>query len=259
MEILFVLACGIVGLLAGIAINQLADDLPERRAVTALRCPHCHAPRPMAAQSIAWAWLIRLRRCPACDRPWEVRAVAVELLTAAAYAALAIHFGPTWILPLSAFYVAIFILVTVVDLEHRRILNAVMFPMIAFALLVSPIAPLVVFPSWSGVGSALAGGLVGFGFFFLAAKLGSAAFGRGALGDGDITLATFVGLITGFPVAIIALIVTVMSGGVISSLLVASRVRSIKSFIPYGPFIILGGVVALFWGPAIMAWYLSGR
>ncbi len=103
-------------------------------------------------------------------------------------------------LVLASFFTAVLVLVTVTDLEHRLIPNRAILPAIAIAALVSPL--------WFGPGwyLALVGGAIGYGFFWLAVQLGDRFIGRGAMGFGDVKLAAFVGLITGFPGIITALV-----------------------------------------------------
>nr|HID14307.1 prepilin peptidase [Anaerolineae bacterium] len=104
--------------------------------------------------------------------------------------------------------------------------------------------------------SALAGGVIGFVFFLGAALMGNTFFGSGALGGGDVKLAAFVGLITGFPLVIEALVLTILIGAAVSLILLITRVRSLRDPIPYGPFLIAGAIVTLLWGYPIAEWFL---
>lgn len=75
------------------------------------------------------------------------------------------------------------------------------------------------------------------------------------MGGGDANLAAFIGLITGFPEVILALLITVLLGGAVSVILVLGRVKKLKSYIPYGVFLAAGGLAVLVFGQAILAWY----
>jgi len=76
------------------------------------------------------------------------------------------------------------------------------------------------------------------------------------LGGGDVTLATFVGLIVGFPLIIEALVLTILIGAGVSLLLIVTRVRTLRDHIPYGPFIVAGAIITLLWGYSIAEWFL---
>jgi leader peptidase (prepilin peptidase)/N-methyltransferase len=140
-------------------------------------------------------------------------------------------------------------LVFVIDLEHRLILRVVIFPAIGIAILGS-----LVYPGL-GVRRALLGGAFSFLLFFAIVVFGRLAFGRTAMGGGDANLAAFIGLITGFPEVILALLITVLLGGAVSVILVLGRAKKLKSYIPYGVFLVAGGLAVLVFGQAILAWY----
>jgi leader peptidase (prepilin peptidase)/N-methyltransferase len=169
---------------------------------------------------------------------------------AAGYAYLWIALGPSVKLVFYAVYLAVLALILVTDVERRLILNVVTYPAILFAIAAGFFTPDM--RGWS----ALAGGAVGFSFFLVAALVGSALFGSGALGGGDVKLAAFVGLITGFPLVIGALLLTIVTGAVVSLFLLVTRMRSLRDPIPYGPFLVIGGVVTLLWGYQIMDWLI---
>jgi leader peptidase (prepilin peptidase)/N-methyltransferase len=76
------------------------------------------------------------------------------------------------------------------------------------------------------------------------------------MGWGDVKLA-FVGLITSFP-GIITVLVTIIAGGVISLILLLTRIVNLRSGIPYGPFICLGGFVTILYGQQIMNRFFFG-
>jgi prepilin signal peptidase PulO-like enzyme (type II secretory pathway) len=126
----------------------------------------------------------------------------------------------------------------------------VTYPAILFAFVASFFTPGM---RWD---YALLGGAVGFVFFFLAALVGNALFGSGALGGGDVKLAAFVGLITGFPLVIEALVLTILLGGAVSFLLLVTGIRGRRDPIPYGPFLVAGAVITLLWGYPIAEWFL---
>jgi leader peptidase (prepilin peptidase) / N-methyltransferase len=244
------------GLIVGGVVNLLADVLPDRRKkVSTPRavCPACGQPRS-AIQSLAViAFLFGKRQCPSCGRPIAVRNPLVELALAAVFALLYNFYSDQLIkLVLASFFTSVLLLVTVTDLEHRLIPNRAIIPSIAIAALVSPL--------WFGRGwyFALIGGAIGYGFFWVTVQLGERFLGRGAMGWGDVKLAAFVGLITGFPGIITALVITIIAGGAISLFLLLTRIVNLKSGIPYGPFICLGGFITMLYGQQIMTRFFFG-
>jgi prepilin signal peptidase PulO-like enzyme (type II secretory pathway) len=240
----------ILGLLVGGLVNQLGSDLPARRSLTRPHCPYCGRMRPWWQWLSLPSYLTGHAACPSCDAAIRLRYPLVEIGMAVTYGYLWIVLGPSIQLALYLIYSTIFALILVTDIERRLILNAVTYPAILFAFVASFFTPGMTW--WS----ALAGGAIGFAFFFLAALVGNALFGSGALGGGDVKLAAFVGLITGFPLVIEAMVLTILIGAAVSLLLLITRVRSLHDPIPYGPFLVAGAVVTLTWGYELAGWFL---
>lgn len=246
MTALFVL----IGLLVGGLVNQLGSDLPARRGLTRPHCPYCGRDRPWWQWLTLPAHLIRRANCPFCGAPISLRHPLVEIGLAVAYGYLWIVVGPSVKLAFYLLYSIVFALILITDVERRLILNVVTYPSILLAIVASFFTPDMTW--WS----ALAGGAIGFVFFLGAALVGNALFGSGALGGGDVKLAAFVGLITGFPLVLEALVLTILIGAAVSLFLLVTRVRSLRDPIPYGPFLIIGAIVTLLWGYPIAEWFL---
>lgn len=80
--------------------------------------------------------------------------------------------------------------------------------------------------------------------------------GKG-MGGGDVKLGAFMGLMLGFPQALIALILSFLTGAIFSIILIIFGKKHFGQTIPFGPFLVLGSLIALFWGDQILNWYLS--
>ena len=80
--------------------------------------------------------------------------------------------------------------------------------------------------------------------------------GRG-MGGGDIRLGLLVGLVNGFPYNLLAVFLGFFIGAVVSIVLVLSGKKTLKSVVPFGPFLILGSLITLVWGSVILNWYLN--
>ncbi len=248
----------LLGLIVGAFLNLCADQLPRwRRLRRTPFCPHCEEPRPWWAWLSLLAFLRRKPRCPHCGTPISWRHPLVELGTAALFAFVWLYDGPTVLLIPHTVYVAIFVLVVVIDLEHRLILNVVMFPAWLIALLFSFMHPR---PQFYRL--AILGGVVGFGLLFfiywmgeLFIKVLSRMRGKPinavAFGFGDVRLGGFIGLILGFPDVFTAILLAILLGGLAGLLYwfvraVILRNYSLFSAIPYGPFLVLGAMAVMF-------------
>lgn len=236
----------IVGFFVGGLLNVLADTLPSKTRIRPPFCVNCLAQRHPLAWLTTMGYLLGRRRCEQCATPVRLRNVIVELSTAVTFGYLMARYGLSGYMLLLSTYLAIFILVTVIDIEHRLVLNRVIFPAILLALMAGPFTPGL---NWKLM---LVGGLVGFGLFYVIALIYP-----GGMGAGDVKLAAFIGLITGFPDVFLAIIVAILAGGLISLLLVLTRTRSTRDYIPYGPFLVIGGVFTLLWGQPLVDSYVD--
>ena len=155
---LFTILWAIIGLLLGGIINVLSDDLPDRRRPRRPHCPQCeHAYRP--GSWLAIARRLRSSKCPECGLPHRQRPLSVELGMVLLFGALPWLIEPPIDLAIYSAYIAVLILVIVIDLEHRLVLHVVTIPTTIFALLASwPLTD-------SAFLLALVGAVVGFVFF----------------------------------------------------------------------------------------------
>jgi leader peptidase (prepilin peptidase)/N-methyltransferase len=253
----------LLGILVGGLVNQLGADLLRRREPTESPCPdadedqdqdphclHLDGGRPWWHRFGVVALVTGRSRCPSCGARTALRSALIEIGLGSIYGYLWIAFGPSMTLLFYSLYSAILALVVVTDLERRLILDVVVYPAIVLGLVGSFFVPDV---SWL---AALVGGAVGFVFFYLAALLGRVAFGAGALGGGDVKLAAFVGIITGFPLVIEAIVLTILIGAAISLFLLLTGLLTMRDHIPYGPFLVGGALVTLLWGYQIAEWAL---
>jgi len=180
----------------------------------------------------------------------------VELATCLIFAFLTWHSFQAWDglgleLAIAIVYACLFLVIFVIDLEEGLVLNSVVYPGMALAFVFSFFWPWpeIIWPD-IGVLSALLGGAVGFGFMLLPYIIW-----RGGMGGGDVMLAGLIGMVAGFPLVFVALLLGILSGGLVAIFLLILRLRTRKDPIPFGPFLAAAAVVALLWGQEILYWY----
>ncbi|MFC1975386.1 prepilin peptidase [Chloroflexota bacterium] len=269
----------LLGWLVGIAINHAANTLPKHQPVFQKpRCPECGMVRIYLAWSSLVATLTGHQRCTACGQQHKrfIRSIIVELITPLFFAFLLQRYSFSLHLGTISLYTSILILITVIDLEYRRILNIVIWPSILLAIVISFFTPLAGFwtfasecnsllwgiftlvmpPPSSFWTVALMGGLTAFIISILAWLLAVLVYGHGALGQGDVTLSIFLGLILGFPYILLTFLFTVFLGSFVPFVLLVIRRIGLRSYIPYGPFLTITGWIMLVWGDEIWRyWY----
>jgi len=183
-------------------------------------------------------------RCRDCKARIPLLYPAVELGTAVLVAGCVLAFGLTTDALVAAFFCAVLVAVSAIDIEHRIIPNRIVLP--ATVLVLAANTALHLSPRWA------LGALGASGFLFAAAL----AYPAG-MGMGDVKLALLMGAALGKTVAV-ALMIGMLAAMIPGLYLMArhgSKAR--KMGIPFGPFLAIGSVVALFWGADILDAYFS--
>ena len=239
----------VAGMLIGSFLNVVTWRLPRGESLVRprSRCPRCETPiRPYDNVPVL-SWLLLRGRCRTCKVPISARYPAVEAATAVLYAAVAVGRHGGLDLVLGLLLVTALVPITLIDLDLRLIPNAITLPAsvaaVAAAALLDP-----GFLTEQLVAGAAAGG------FFLLAAL---AHPRG-MGMGDVKLAAMLGLYLGRAVAP-AVMVALVAGVLVGALVIARKGarEGRRTAVPFGPFLALGALVALFAGDALVDAYLS--
>ena len=241
-----------VGLALGQAFHLAFDRLytGESWAAPLHRCPSCHKPLPPAFL-IPFAGLLWGRgRCPHCRARHLWRSLLLPSAAAALFAASALSFEGLGTALLAGFFATVFLLLTLTDLDRRLIPNRVVYPAILLAAAFS-----WAWPDTSAV-QIFAGGLVAVGIAAGLLAL-SLPFGANAFGLGDVKMIVLIGVVVGLPSVIVGVFLGTLAAGAASALLLLLRLKSRRDYIPHGPFLALGALLALFWGQDIWDWYFD--
>jgi leader peptidase (prepilin peptidase) / N-methyltransferase len=234
------------GLALGSFLNVVAARLPLRRSIVRppSACMSC-------GQQVRWydnvpllSYAFLRGRCRDCRARIPLVYPAVELVTALLIAGCVLTFGLTADTLVAAFFCAVLVAVSAIDVEHRIIPNRIVLPATVVVLVAN--TALHPSPRWA------LGALGASGFLFAAAL----AYPAG-MGMGDVKLALLMGAALGTTVSV-ALMVGMLAAMIPGLYLMARHgAKARKMGIPFGPFLAIGSVVALFWGADILDAYLA--
>lgn len=247
MEGVLAAAAGTFGLVVGSFLNVVIHRVPRRESVVwpGSRCPRCGAPISARDNVPLLSYLLLRGRCRRCRAPIPARYPLVEGLTGALFAAAALEFGPGLRFVPALVLLAALVVLAATDLEHRLLPNAVVLPAAAAGLLLSAAAD----PGrwWVYPLSALgvAGGL-----------LALALARPGGMGMGDVKMGGMLGAFLG-PYAFLAVFLGAFAGALTSGALMILGKAGRQTRLPFGTFMALGGVAALFFGPELWGLYLG--
>ena len=233
------------GLAVGSFLNVLAARLPLRRSVVhpGSACMSCGTEIRWYDNVPLLSYALLRGRCRSCGARIGLRYPAVELVTALLVAGSVLAFGLTLDAAVAAFFCVALVAVSATDLEHRIIPNKIVLP--AAVVVLAAQTALHPSPEWA------LGALGASGFLFVAAL----AYPAG-MGMGDVKLALLMGAMLGRTVGVALMLgmIAALLPGIV--LLAKHGQKARKMGIPFGPFLALGSVVALFWGHTVLDAYL---
>ena len=269
-KILLLIIIFLLGLVIGSFLNVVIYRLWQKKSFLKGRsfCPHCQ-------HRLAWkdlipilSFLILRGKCRYCGKKISIQYPLVEITTGLIFLLIfnyfplssllsaefnEFYFTPSGIQSLvSLFYLLLIscflIIIFVYDLNHYIILDKVIYPAIITVFLYNLI----------------------FNFQFIVHNSIFAAFGAAVffltifliskgkwMGFGDIKLTFLMGLFLGFPDILVALFLSFFIGSIVGIGLIICKKKSLKSEVPFGPFLITGTFIALFWGETTINWYFN--
>ena len=268
---LFPVVAALFGAVFGSFLNVVIHRLPagESLAFPGSHCPRCGAPIRARDNIPVLGWIALGGRCRDCREPIAVRYPLVELANALLWAALALRFGFGFPFFAFAAYCSALLAITLIDVDHWIIPDAITLPGTVAGLVASLFLPprgslladllhrrlgldrLPGFLASPGFWDSLAALLIGGGFFYLVAVLS-----RGGMGGGDIKLTAMMGAFLGLRDLGVAVFIGLLAGSAVGIALMIAGRKTRKDLIPFGPFLALGGVCAVFWGRPLVEWYL---
>ncbi len=243
----------VFGLLIGSFLNVCIYRLPrnESLAFPASHCPVCGKAIPPWHNIPLVSYLLLRGRCNSCSTSISPLYPLVELLTPLLGVALYLRFGLTLSFSLLALLCAALIVVTFIDLEHQIIPDEITLPGIVIGFACSFLIPRL---GWL---NSLLGILAGGGSLFLVAWGYERFTGKEGMGGGDIKLLAMLGAFFGWKAIPFIIFVSSLTGSVIGITVMLIKKRDGKFAIPFGPFLVMGALIYLFFGSRLISWYLG--
>ena len=243
----------LIGLCIGSFLNVVIYRLPRGKSIVIPRsaCPHCRTAVRWYDNIplIGWFWL--KGRCRDCHQPLGVQYPVVELLGAMAAVAAVWKYELSLAGGIIFIFLCLLIIITFIDLNHRIIPDRITLPAMVLALLVAPFLP-----DFSFV-QGLSGLLTGGGVLWAIAAIYGRLTGVDGIGGGDIKLMGLVGALMGWKGALFTLFGGALFGALVGIGLLMVKGNNMRTAIPFGPFLSIAAVIYLFYGNAIIGWYLG--
>ena len=254
MDGVVVVFSAVLGLAIGSFLNVVIWRVPRKESVVRppSHCPQCETPISPRDNVPVLSWLFLSGKCRHCKNPIPVRYPLVEAGCAVLFLAVAARFGASWDLPAYLVLTAALLAISIIDLEHFIVPDRITAPLTVSALALLGVAALAEGNGWR-FGRTLLGGVAYFAFLLLLNIL----YPKG-MGMGDVKLAFSLGLYLGWlgwGQVFLGGFLAFLLGAVVGVTLIATKIKSRKDVVPFGPFLALGAMLTILWGDPILRWY----
>lgn len=240
------------GAAIGSFLNVCIYRLPLDQSIVSpgSRCMSCGAAVRWFDNIPIISWLVLRGRCRGCGASFSIRYPLVELLTACLFLLLFLRFGLSISFAIYALLVVALIVITFIDFDHQIIPDEISLSGVVLGFLASFFLPE---PGWA---SSLAGIFVGWGSLALVFYAYLWLTGREGMGGGDAKLLAMLGAFLGWKAVPFIIFISSLVGSIVGLSLMALQRKGRHLAIPFGPYLAMGAVLYIFYGPQLINWYL---
>ena len=261
LEIIRIVFIFLTGISVGSFLNVCIYRIPLGKSIVFPRshCPKCNNQLKWFDLFPIFSWMFLKGKCRFCGTKISFRYTFVELITGLLYIALYFKLGLSVEFLFNIFFVSVLIIILFIDYDKMIIPDKLVLTLMIGGVFVFIYNILYGYKLYEPVNwyNPLIGMFSASGILLLISIIGLIIYKNdGAMGMGDVKLMIPAGIFLGWKLVIIALIGGVFAGGVIGALLMILKKKEGKSKIPFGPFLIFGILLAIFWGYDIINWYL---
>ena len=256
MSVVLVVGFATLALIVGSFLNVVIYRVPRGESVVSprSRCPQCEAQIRERDNIPVVSWLLLRGKCRDCGAPVSIRYPLVELSHCALWLIFLGVFGWSIELPAYLYLGTVGLALGLIDLDTKRLPNALTLPsyLVAGVLL---LLPAIVDSRWDDYLRAALGGMALYAFYFLLLLI----YPKG-MGFGDVKLAGVLGIYLGFlgwGVLVVGGFLGFLLGGLLGAALMVIGRAGRKSKIPFGPYMLIGALLAIVWGQQMWDKYVS--
>ncbi|MDR7870026.1 MAG: prepilin peptidase [Tissierellaceae bacterium] len=243
----------IYGLLIGSFLNVLIYRIPrnENIAFPASHCPNCNTKLKWYDNIPLFSYIFLRGRCRYCNDKISLQYPIIEFLNGLLYLIMLNHYGLSIDFIFYSLIGSVLIAITIIDLKEMIIPDSLVLSILALSIIQKTIN-YYVHSIPMDIKESILGLLIAGGLFLLIVILS-----KGGMGGGDVTLIGALGFVLGIKLVMLNILLSFVIGAIISIFLLASKLKTKKDPIPFGPFIILSYFLVLLYGQDIIGWYFN--
>ncbi len=242
----------IFGMCIGSFVNVCIYRLPASKSIIdppRSICPNCGSIIRFYDNIPVLSYLWLKGRCRNCNKPISFRYPLVEIISGAFALCTFLKFGPTLEALVYFAFITALVAITFIDIDHQLIPDLITIPGIPVSFLASFVLPSITYKE-SLLGLLAGGGsllLVGWAYYLIKKAEG--------MGGGDIKLMAMIGAIVGWKGVLFTIFVSSLVGTLVGITIMLRTKKGMKIAVPFGPFLSIGAIIYIFFGPGLIYWY----
>lgn len=248
----------VFGLIVGSYLNVVIYRLPLRLSTVTpgSRCPSCGAPiRPLDNLPVVSFLLLR-GQCRQCGASISWRYPLIEIAAALLLVGCYFAFGFSLQALMAAVFGCLMIVLAMIDVDHLILPDRLTWPGIALGFLFHAALVIHLGLPWRHMLGPLFGALLGGGLPLAIYGLWWLIRREEGMGLGDAKMMALIGTFLEWKALLVAFFLAVLAGSIVGLVLMRSSGQGLRTRLPFGAFLALGGLIALFAGPALIGWYM---
>jgi leader peptidase (prepilin peptidase)/N-methyltransferase len=243
----------IFGLCIGSFLNVCIYRLPESKSIVQPRsmCPHCGALIRFYDNIPILSYIALKGKCRHCSAPIAFRYPVVELISGVFALGVYLKYGIRLETPIYYAFIATLLVITFIDIDHQIIPDVITLPGIPIFFAASFALKQISFVE------SILGILAGGGSLFLVAWLYHLLTKKEGMGGGDIKLLAMIGAVIGWKGVLFTIFLASAVGTLAGMLIMLKTRKTMKLAVPFGPFLAIGGITYILFGPQLINWYFN--
>lgn len=257
--IIYLVLLTILGFLLGSFANVCIYRIPAGGSVVrpGSHCGSCRTPIAWYDNIPLFSFMVLRARCRRCGAPISWQYPLVELLTGLSFLMIGIFFPPQPVVPFLLYFAFVMIVISGIDIPHQIIPDVFSVSLIAAGLAASVFNPLLGYAPVERLINSLIGAASGGGVLILLGLVGTWMFKKDAMGGGDVKLLAGIGAFIGLPKVLATLFIASCFGAIVGGFMLLTNKLERRGYIPFGPFLALGGYLNLFMpDPRLLLYFL---
>lgn len=251
LQILLGVYVALLGLIIGSYLNVVIHRLPLGLSTVRprSRCPVCGTLIQARDNVPVLSWVVLRGRCRSCGTPISWRYPLIEAATGGLFLGCFLRWGFTPQALTAALFAALMLVLAMIDYDHMILPDRITWPGIAVGLAAQLWGPLV------GLVPAVVGVILGAGILLAVWGLWLLVRREEGMGLGDVKMLALIGAFLGWSGVLVTLFCAALAGSVVGLALMRWGSLDMRSKLPFGVFLAIAGVIALFFGGPLVSWY----